>query len=398
MHICVLSVLGISPSLSNWGGVQTHTKNLISLLISRGYRVTFITTSGENINDGQLTIIPVNYFHTPRPDNIWFQKAYKELLCIHGKEPLDCVFAEGGSARGLLTSLEQLNIPVVQFTHNISINYFFNQWMEVDGLRSLNSYVFRSLPRFFYDMLRYELVFLRRYDKVVTGSAAIAQRLVRWYRIPENKIVVIHNWVDHSLFRYDKSAGHATRRQLNIHNDAVIFLLVGSVWKPKGFRTALHAFNQVSKSLPNLHLMIAGDGPDKSYMEKYIAKHHLKSVKLIGQFPHSELPALFSASDVFLIPSLLNEVLPYTLLEAMSCQLPVIATRIPANSEALGPTGLYVSRGRVRALAEAMLDFASSIHSKKVIDGIANRQRIIDLFSPEVASQKLEQLLEELVY
>ncbi|MBW1613073.1 MAG: glycosyltransferase family 4 protein [Deltaproteobacteria bacterium] len=397
MHICVLSLRGISGNIPNWGGVNTHAKKLVSLLVDEGYTVSLITTVGEKIGNGPLTIIPINGGQNGRADKQWFQRAYQTFLSVHRYKHVDCVFSEGGAVRGLMNLMNDYKIPVVAFTHSLSMHYFYNTWQEVDGIRAFKSYVFRSLPRFVYDMFKMDIAFLRKCQKVVSGSTTIARQIERFYRIPNEKIRVIHNWVDPDEFRNDETARRNFREQSGILDDDVIFLLLGALSRKKGFRVALDSFEVLIKSVTNAYLLIAGEGPDRLYFENHISRSEELSqrVKLLGLYPHEKLFSLFSSADIFIIPSLMNEVLPYTLLEAMSCEIPVIASDIAANREALGNSGYFVPRGDIKSLTKAMLHFASNLPQKRS-EAVLFRKRVIELFSYDVASKKIKDLLNEI--
>jgi glycosyltransferase involved in cell wall biosynthesis len=398
MHICFFSILGISKHSPSWGGVQTHAKNLVSLLIKEGHKVTFITGSGEPVQSGSLAIKPVGQDFGARPDKSWFQKAYRAFSEVHRNHPVDCVFSEGTSVLGSIKLMNDYQIPVIAFVHSLSMHYFHNKWQEVDGARSFKSYLLRTIPTVIHDIFLRDIAFLKKCQKVVTGSSTIRRQLKRFYRLPSEKVRVVHNWVNPSEFQSDKTARKRLRIDLNIVEDDLVFLLVGSLWKPKGFRTTLHAFQDFIRTVPSAHLVISGDGADRLYFEKHATKSDelRRRIKLLGNYPHEELSMLYSFADVFIIPSIMNEVLPYTLLEAMSCQLPIIASDIAANKEALGSGGWFFPRGDKKALKKLMLHFASDL-SKKRTEAALNRKRVIEFFSSEMASTEINNLIGEIL-
>ena len=79
------------------------------------------------------------------------------------------------------------------------------------------------------------------------------------------------------------------------------------------------------------------------------------------------------------MPSLFIEGFPYTLLEAMSCELPVIASDIAANREALGNSDYFVTRGDIKSLTKAMVYFASNLPQERS-EAVLFRKRVIELF------------------
>jgi glycosyltransferase involved in cell wall biosynthesis len=110
--------------------------------------------------------------------------------------------------------------------------------------------------------------------------------------------------------------------------------------------------------------------------------------------PNAELQSIYNSADVFLSPSLISEVLPYVLIEAMSCGLPVIATGLGGNKEAVGNAGLLVPPGDVKSLSKAMLFLAQNPDKRETLSILA-RKRVLNLFSESVAENKIFSLLEK---
>lgn len=399
MHICLFSKPGITGKLPGWGGVQTHAKNLVALLVEGGYDVSVITGAGDRVTDEKLTIIPVSDSPmTGRPDRVWFQRARDAFLELHGRRPVYCAFSEGGSVQGLMNLMAGLGIPVVVFTHLFSMHYFHNNWQEVDGLRALKSYIFRTLPRILYDMIKWDILFLRKCRKVITCSSFIAEQVEKYYRIPRRKIIPLQNWVDTATFRFDEKARRDVRKRLSIGGDKTVFLMVGNLRRAKGFRVALESFNRLFDNNRDMFLVLSGDGPDRAYIENYIQENRRihENVRLMGACSHAEMPRILSAGDIFIIPSLMIEGFPYTILEAMSCRLPVLASDIAANREALGNLGRIVPGNNVEALAEAMGSFASDLPAHRE-RGVLYRDRIIEKFSTDAAMKKMHALMDDVM-
>ncbi len=122
----------------------------------------------------------------------------------------------------------------------------------------------------------------------------------------------------------------------------------------KGFEYLLRAARELRATFPGLKFVIVGEGPDRNEIEDMIQRLGLQStVVLAGQ--HSDMPGVYAAMDVFVLPSL-NEGLPMTILEAMAASRPVIASRVGAIPKVIkdGETGLLVDPGDTDGLRNAL--------------------------------------------
>ena len=400
-HICVLAQSGIFEQPGNWGGVQTHTKNLVSLLHQNGYTISLITKEGQELRDGSLTVIPAIDRRKNGSDRTWYEASNHAFLKLHNRNPVDCVLSEGEAVWGAMKSVLAYKIPVVAFVHNLRFRHFYNNFQEVDGLRSLGSYICKFVPGLFYGILTLEIPFLKNCKKIVSVSPAVARGIERLYRIPNERITVIHNWLaPEDKFVFDEVARREIREQLGITEDDIIFLLVGSLWKPKGFRYVLRAFEEVLRNVPHSYLFVAGagggGGSDRLYFEKRLKRSEILTthVRLLGRYPRAKLPPLLSAGDIFIMPSLANEAFPFTLLEAMAMGLPIIATDVDAHRDLLGSEGCFVKRRDIKSLARAMISFALNLSDRK-IEAVRNKKRVDECFSYELAVKKINGVISD---
>ncbi|MGD9015130.1 MAG: glycosyltransferase family 4 protein [Candidatus Omnitrophota bacterium] len=404
MHICVISPIALKDKL-RWGGIHTHTQMLVDLLRKKGYKITLIAfdyqgSTYEEIIDGVRTVfIPASI--RSKEEQSWFRNIYATFNKIHKEDPIDCIFSEGYAA-GYSANRLQNNpglpgLSFFTFVHNFHLTHFYNSWKEIDGVRSLLSYFLKTLPRTIFRMLRYEIPFTRNCQAVIPVSEVNANLLQKIYRIPRDKIKVIHNWVDTDKFAPSDSSRRAYREKFNILDDTIVFLLVSFIWRPKGIRVAIKAFDKLVTHLPNSLLIIAGKGPDEQFLYKFISQHESikNKVRLIGHCSLYELPLLYNCADIFLMPTLLSEGQAYTLIEAMACGLPSIVSQRGGNIETIGKTGILVPAGDVKCLVEAMTGLAKNPDQRKEFSHKA-RERVMHYFSQEVAVQKISSLISEI--
>ena len=194
---------------------------------------------------------------------------------------------------------------------------------------------------------------LRRFERVITVSQHMKGRILRG-TTPESRIRVIPTGFDPAPLRYGGERGEA-RRKLGLRDDAVVVGTVSRVSVEKGHRHLIEAAVNLVRSHPNTHVLIVGDGPAKGDVEA--------QVKRLGLEPHvtmtgfcEDLPAALASIDIFAQPSVEQEGLPTSVLEAEAAGLPIVASDIGGTSEAIvaGETGLLVKPGDVDALEVAL--------------------------------------------
>lgn len=135
----------------------------------------------------------------------------------------------------------------------------------------------------------------------------------------------------------------------------VRFGFVGSLLPAKGVHVLCRAFRRLDG---NSTLHIYGRVHKTSYLRR-IARSFGSRIRYEGEFPPDNAGAVYSTFDVLVVPSLVGESYGLTAVEAQSCGLPVIASRIGALPERVrhGRDGLLVPPGDVRALRRALAYF-----------------------------------------
>lgn len=156
-------------------------------------------------------------------------------------------------------------------------------------------------------------------QRVITNSQMVKRQAREYYGYPENQIDVVPNGVPLAVFGPDPEARQLRRKILQLGDDDITVLFVGSGWERKGVRVAVEA---VKSSGKNVRLLVAGRG--RSSMASGRNVQRLGAVR--------DLPAVYAAADIFLLPTLYD---PFSnaCLEALAAGLPVITTRDNGFSE-----------------------------------------------------------------
>jgi glycosyltransferase involved in cell wall biosynthesis len=121
-------------------------------------------------------------------------------------------------------------------------------------------------------------------------------------------------------------------------------------------RPARRARDPVARARPDVHLALAGDGPDRAALERRVRELDLASrVTFLGYRSQAGVRDLLGQADVFVLASL-AEGAPVVLMEAMAAGVPVVATRVAGIPELVedGADGLLVPPGDAAALAAAV--------------------------------------------
>ncbi len=159
----------------------------------------------------------------------------------------------------------------------------------------------------------------------------------------------------------------------------------------KDIGSLLRAMAIIRETCPSFKLEIAGDGICMAELQAMASELGLDDqVRFLGQI--SDVRVVLERASLFILPSL-TEGVSLTLLEAMACGLPVVATRVGGTPEVVveGETGLLVSPGLPAELAQAMLNlFHDTERSKQM--GFKARKRIEDIFDIRRMVAKYEEM------
>ena len=142
--------------------------------------------------------------------------------------------------------------------------------------------------------------------------------------------------------------------------------------------------------------MIVGDGPDRATIASQVAKSGLGDrIWLTGA--RDDVAALMAGLDLFVLPSL-AEGISNTILEAMACGLPIVATRVGGNAElvAEGRTGTLVSSDDAPALSTVLQAYARDA-ARVVAEGLAARLHVESRFSIDAMVSSYAELYDTLL-
>ncbi len=223
----------------------------------------------------------------------------------------------------------------------------------------------------------------RRSTCVSSVSADMSERLVRTRWV--SNCTTLWNGVDTSYFS-PKGSSYGLHRKLGLPPGTVIIGHVARLDSNKRQIDLLTAFERLKQSGIPLALVVAGEGPEKQRIEE-LAKS-LKDVFLLGTV--HDVPAFLRDIDVFALCSD-DEGCPRALLEAMSCEKPVVVTAAGGVPEVVGSAGIIVPRRQPELLARAIGELCASKDLRDRL-GRAARQRVLESFTLEQEWNRYEQI------
>jgi len=169
-------------------------------------------------------------------------------------------------------------------------------------------------------------------------------------------IAVVNNGIDTE--RFSPSGTKHDRIDAAV-GPAIVF--VGRLVDGKRPQDALAAFDTILERCPDARLFFCGDGPMRDRLEETVAEKGLNdAVTFLGRVPYSEMPAVFRAADLFVLPSR-TEGFPRTVLEALSCETPVVSSDLEQTAKIVDQTGATVEVGDIQGLATAVSDLVEDV-------------------------------------
>lgn len=177
--------------------------------------------------------------------------------------------------------------------------------------------------------------------EVITVSPSSRDEIMK-HKLTKKTPAIVYNGVDHSLFKPAKK------------NVQPLILYVGRLQYYKSLNIFIKAAKKVLEKVPKAEFIIAGEGEERSNLQKYVAKLGLsEKIKFTGFISTEEKVSLLQKAWVFVNPSLM-EGWAITTIEANACGTPTVASNVPGLRDSIkNPhTGLLVPYGNIEKFAE----------------------------------------------
>lgn len=369
--------------LSTWhrvaGGREVMAELTANLLERKGHKVRFIVRHAQGTDDGYRA--KINAFLLglySRRDRRFIRKSVEandiELVHVHGLYPYFSPW--------ILTELHKANIPIVMTCHDYRLTcptaFHLRSGRVCEscapgkeywcGLRNCRGNLLESFAYAFRGWFARKLKLIAgNVSLYITPSCFAREKLVAAGYPPES-IVVVQNAIQPFHVQADVSIGEYVG-------------FVGRVSPEKGIKTLLQA-----AEITKVPLFIAGDYSSMPELVSVLPKN----VRLLGPMNQMQLKGFYANARFTVVPSICFETFGLTAGEAMSCGVPVIASRIGALPEVVdhGVTGYLVEPGNVEELAN-MINLLWKDPALCSQMGNAGRRKVLREYSEDMYYEKL---------
>lgn len=187
---------------------------------------------------------------------------------------------------------------------------------------------------------------LNEIDCFISVSNALSENVSQKYSLDKNKFIVLKNCIDKGRFnkQIDCEKIEQLKSLYGIKNGERVIVFAGRLTKGKGVHILIKAFSKLN--LPNLKLVIVGGVSfTLDFHSEYEQElHELANSNVIftGFVPYSEMHYYYQMADIGVFPSIAFEAAGLTIIEAMSCGLPVITVNTGGISEYTGDAAVLL--------------------------------------------------------
>lgn len=333
-----------------FGGLEIHTKSLIDRLAESGFEIHIFAPlrelKNDTISDGnkKYFFIDAEYrtgFFSDFFVNNWFHGLLNFFNKKHLENNYELVISVSSAAYPILSKKRDYNFKILTISHGSALSEFSSIFNE----SGISFSLFRNLPYVFYNYFWKQKNFINSSDLIITVSNFVRNSLINETGVDDKKIFVIHNGAKIENFN----------KEFIEKNDGLNLIFVGRVEKSKGIFVLIESIKDL-----DVNLIVCGAGTALEQAKKLSKDLRIESkVRFLGKLDSGQLSKEYKAADLLIAPSLRVEGFPMSIIEGMSFFLPVIASSIGGNSDAVfeGRNGFLVDVSDPKELKERIRFF-----------------------------------------
>jgi glycosyltransferase involved in cell wall biosynthesis len=364
------------------GGPATYSYEISRRLVKKGHDVRIVTFANTKPNVKDVEVIPVRL-------NYGFLGSMRRQLrlfftILRAARGMDLLYAQGAVVVGLCALIvgKLLKKPVVvKFVGDVA-------WEQAVNTAKTNKLLEEFLIKpegglYIKLIVRIQRFVFHRAAKVITPSYYLKNLLAKFYRVPGSKIEVVYNAVELTEV---KAANEKYGQPMAI--------TIGRLVPWKGIDELISVVPALVQKYDDFKLLVVGDGPEGDSLMRQCQEAGVEShVIFAGKVGHEQALALLKRADVFILNSK-YEGLPHTVIEAMACRCPVIATGLEGTREVIedGRNGITIEPGNTHQLLKKLVFLLENepLRKKLIAEGY---KTVMKKFTWESTLSELEQIL-----
>lgn len=372
MNICVITSAKFPPE----EGIGNYIYNMSKEFIRKGHTITVITRGGfhktqkeifEDIELYRVPFLPLYPLHV-QFHGLFVKKLIRNIESnfdvLHFHTPLPPIIKSN------IPTITTVHTPMKIDTGNVEIVNPFSVAIKLQGKVSY--------------LIERKLFGIS--DKVTSVATSVSEELAEYGLNPKD-VEVIGNGVDENIFFPVKTKGYER-----------YILYTGRLSYRKGLFDFIECGVQICKRYPDIKFKLTGKGPLLDKLKNIVADSGYEDrFEFLGHVDKSRLIELYQNATLFVLPSH-YEGLPTTLLEAMACGQPVVATAVSGNLDVIesGNNGIFVPIKSPDKIADAVSSLLDD--EERMIElGLEARRTIEERFTWDAISDKILQCYESVV-
>lgn len=369
---------------SEFGGAQRFLAHLVTTLDRNKYSILVAAGPEGDDEAGLLSFLEnrgINTRHlrylrravNPIFDFLGLIEIYKLIK----KERPDTVFLCSSKA-GALGSFAAVLIPK-SYTLNSKVIYRIGGWTFNDPVP--------WWKKLFYKFI--EKISAPWKDIIIVNAEIHRKQAIELGIKPKGEILTIYNGIN--VGKLDFLSQEEARNKLKSLYPIIIGT-IANLYPAKGLGYLIEAAKMIRNRFISVKFIVIGEGMERLKLKELIKKHNLEdSFFLVGAVSHAY--KYLKAFDIFALPSL-KEGFPWTILEAMAAEVPIVATKVGAIPEIIEDrkTAFLVEPGNAKELSRTILELLEDYSLRTEI--AENAKKVVEAnFSLEKMVNEIEKLL-----
>lgn len=341
-----------------------HAEALAAEAARQGHEVLLVTSAhpaglGTEKKNGYtvIYITGTDFSMSRSAARLWWEKSVSALTELWKDQRFDVVWAENNAARAYAALPRDQRAPVISIITGTILGGILSNFNRLSTLRELLHFLTKYPAQLVLYTIPWFRATVKYSDMLAAVSPQTALALASEFPSSRAKTEVILNHMDTDVFRPDRGLRAAVREKLGLDGGKTVVMMTGILHKQKGLMTGLMCFADVSEKHPELRLLIVGDGPERENLEAAAAARGVTGKTIFcGKQKNGAMPGYYNAADIYLNPTLRHEGLPLVMLEAMSCGLPSVVSKIGGTAATIDDTvsGFFVKPGNTAELTEKL--------------------------------------------